>query len=146
MPARKAKRPANDTAETAVTTKKSRGRPNATEALNVDLEADKIVEDGSKVEEEAANGEAGVVITIERCNSWQVYKKKANELVDFLQKELPDATFNINPVKPRSKAFNITVELNGKKEEVWDGRTMGPPRKLKFPENDKALEAIKTAL
>ena len=32
------------------------------------------------------------------------------------------------------------------KEEVWDGRTKGPPRKDKFPELDDVLAMIKKAL
>ena len=32
------------------------------------------------------------------------------------------------------------------KEEVWDGRTKGPPRKDKFPELENVLALVKKAI
>ena len=40
--------------------------------------------------------------------------------------------------------FSVTFE-SGATIEVWDGKSKGPPRKLKFPDKDEILEKIKDA-
>ena len=42
---------------------------------------------------------------------FQVYKKKANEYVGFLQEHFPGVVPQVNTEKPRSKAFNISVKV-----------------------------------
>ena len=62
-------------------------------------------------EEESKSGAAGMTVQIEHCKSWGTYKKKANEVVGFLQAEFPEVQVELNPEKPRSKSFNITVKV-----------------------------------
>jgi hypothetical protein len=62
---------------------------------------------------------------------------------------MPESTiFEVNPEKPRSKAFNVFVSQGseGEKMEVWDGRSKGPPRKDKFAEPSVILALINKAL
>jgi len=73
-----------------------------------------------------------------------VFKKKANEVVSFLQEEFPNVEYELNPDKPRKGAFNISVKVgNDAQEEVWDGRSKGPPRKEKWPDLDNLVKDIK---
>lgn len=151
MPPKRGKRAAPKSAVAEAPAAKKAVPAKKDEVKEAEAEAKKaedIVESSNGADASAPEGQGGIVVTIEHCKSWQVYKKKANEIVDFLQKEFPEATFKLNPDKPRSKAFNISVTKPGKdeKEEVWDGRTKGPPRKDKFPELDDVLAMVKKAL
>ena len=40
-----------------------------------------------------------------------MFKKKANEVVSFLQEEFSDVDYDLNPDKPRKGAFNISVKV-----------------------------------
>ena len=54
---------------------------------------------------------------------------------------------NGGDAKPRKGAFEISVEReDGKTFEVWSGLKLGPPRRLKFPEPQMLLDAIKECL
>ncbi len=67
--------------------------------------------------------------------------------------------FVLNPVKPRSKSFEITL-LKDKKGEfrpfdasfyfsetlLWTGLRKGPPRRLKFPEPDVVVTELRAQL
>lgn len=57
--------------------------------------------------------------------------------------------FKLNPEGESIKkgAFEITiVDEDGKAVTVWSGLKLGPPRKLKFPENDELITRVKKAL
>lgn len=72
-----------------------------------------------------------------------MFKKKANEVVSFLQEEFSDVDYDLNPDKPRKGAFNISVKVGNDTHEVWDGRSKGPPRKDKWPDLDKLVKDLK---
>lgn len=117
----------------------------------------KVAEESSDSAEEGSSAKQSKVIKVldsnslqeiivEHCKSWQVYKKKANEYVDFLHEHFPKVPESINAEKPRSKAFNISVKINDKVTEVWDGRSKGPPRKEKWPDKEELLKKIEALL
>lgn len=69
----------------------------------------------------------------------------ANEYLDHFASSFSEAEKVTNPQKPRRGAFNISVTFdNGSTVEVWDGKSKGPPRKLKFPDKDEILDKIKS--
>eukprot|EP00122_Pirum_gemmata_P012005 Pgem_evm1s11138 len=53
-----------------------------------------------------------------------------------MEQAFPDFEVLINPTKPRSKAFELVLKLDGEDDIIiWTGLKKGPPRKLKWPEN-----------
>lgn len=42
--------------------------------------------------------------------------------------------------KPKRGSFEIFIEKDGEKTQVWSGITKGPPRKDKFPDVEKDLK------
>jgi hypothetical protein len=72
----------------------------------------------------------------------------AGEYLAFLAPHFPGAETETNPEKPRRGAFNISVTTSagGPAVEVWDGRSRGPPRKEKFPEQEELLAAVQAVL
>ena len=104
MPARKRKAE-NDSDESPSTSKKGKGIGTKGKGKGASSKMN-----GSQV---SSQEKGGIVerISIEHCTSWQVYKKKANEYVSLLQKEYPDASVEVNPIKPRRQAFNISVKV-----------------------------------
>lgn len=81
-------------------------------------------------------------ILIEHCLKCSIFKAKAEEIFDFLQKEIPERNFRLilnNSVKgsPRIGSFEIGVMKTAKESEkiIWTGVEKGPPRKEKIPEN-----------
>ena len=107
MPAVTRKKRANPSEEDGASTSGSVAAP-APKAAKVSKKTKATV--GAK-EEESKSGAAGMTVQIEHCKSWGTYKKKANEVVGFLQAEFPEVQVELNPEKPRSKAFNITVKV-----------------------------------
>jgi len=150
MPTLRSKRTAPNAAAAEAPAAKKAAPAKKPKAKEAEAEAKKVKEtiESNGADASSPQGQGDIVVTIEHCKSWQVYKKKANEVVDFLQKELPEATFKLNPDKPRTKAFNIYVAKPGQevKEEVWDGRTMGPPARKKWPELDNILALVMKAI
>jgi len=52
-----------------------------------------------------------------------------------------------NEEKPRRGAFEITVVFDDEsKADVWSGVKRGPPRKLKFPDADQLVDAVRKAM
>ena len=91
-------------------------------------------------------------ISILHCKSWSVYKKKAQDVVAKLSsmcKSEPEVVFNSKDKLEGKKAakrgsFEVFVTLKGKKEvKIWSGLELGPPRKLKFPDEDALKKAVK---
>lgn len=92
----------------------------------------------------AANHGNPTNVTVEHCKSWQVYKRNAIQLTEGIRAEFPDIKVELNPTKPRSKSFEITVTYDdGEELVVWTGVKKGPPRKLKFPELSEVLKEVK---
>jgi len=76
-----------------------------------------------------------------------VYKRKAQAFLDLAKSEYPGLESQLNPEKPRRGAFNISVTLdNGDSLDLWDGKSKGPPRKLKFPDNEELLASLRKKL
>uniref|UniRef100_A0A3P9L4K8 Selenoprotein H n=1 Tax=Oryzias latipes TaxID=8090 RepID=A0A3P9L4K8_ORYLA len=72
--------------------------------------------------------------------------EEAEEVKSALLAARPELTVVCNPEKPRRNSFEITL-LNGAKEIcLWTGIKKGPPRKLKFPQPDDVVAALKDAL
>ncbi|RKP11858.1 hypothetical protein BJ684DRAFT_21568 [Piptocephalis cylindrospora] len=69
----------------------------------------------------------------QHCKSCTTYGRRAAEAKEALLTGYPNASFLINPTKPRSKAFDISFTKETSLVPVWSGRTLGPPRRLKFP-------------
>lgn len=81
-------------------------------------------------------------ILIEHCLKCPIFKVKAEEIFNFLQKEIPEKNMRLilnNTVKgpPRVGSFEISIMKNAKEPEkiIWTGLEKGPPRKEKIPEN-----------
>lgn len=81
-------------------------------------------------------------ILIEHCLKCPIFKAKAEEIFNFIQKEIPEKNMRLilnNTVKgpPRFGSFEISVMKNAKEPEkiIWTGLEKGPPRKEKIPEN-----------
>ena len=94
---------------------------------------------------------AGPHFVIEHCKSWSVYKRNAVRVGALLSAQYPDIPIVMNPGKPRSKSFEVTyfpgtTPEEGKEEGstlIWSGLKLGPPRKLKFVEDNKLVELLK---
>uniref|UniRef100_A0A8C0VGK0 Selenoprotein H n=1 Tax=Cyanistes caeruleus TaxID=156563 RepID=A0A8C0VGK0_CYACU len=54
---------------------------------------------------------------------------------------------DINPRPPRRNSFEVSlVKEDGSTMELWSGIGKGPPRKLKFPQPETVVEALKSSL
>uniref|UniRef100_A0A8C8AZA9 Selenoprotein H n=1 Tax=Otus sunia TaxID=257818 RepID=A0A8C8AZA9_9STRI len=54
---------------------------------------------------------------------------------------------DINPRQPRRNSFEVSlVKEDGSTVELWSGIGKGPPRKLKFPQPEAVVEALKSSL
>lgn len=80
---------------------------------------------------------------IEHCKSWSVYKRNAVRLDKLISAEYPEVPVLINTTKPRSKSFEVSYHDGEDVTEIWSGIKLGPPRKLKFVEDDKFSELLK---
>lgn len=75
-----------------------------------------------------------------------MYRKHALRVVSALSGAY-QLTHVLNEVKPLSKSFEIDIELkDGKRHGVWSGRALGPPRALKFPEEQQILDIVQKAI
>lgn len=48
--------------------------------------------------------------------------------------------------KPRRGAFEIDLVLDGQVHPIWSGLKKGPPRRLKFPDAQVVLSALRPHL
>jgi len=80
---------------------------------------------------------------IEHCKSWSVYKRHATRLEKLISAEHSDIPVLINTTKPRSKSFEVSYHDGEKVTEIWSGIKLGPPRRLKFVEDDDFVELLK---
>ncbi|CAG0915547.1 unnamed protein product [Notodromas monacha] len=61
---------------------------------------------------------------------------------EAIEAEFPGVEIEYNSGKPRKGAFEfVMVDKDGADIELWSGVSLGPPRKLKFP--DDAVEMVK---
>lgn len=73
-----------------------------------------------------------------------MFKRNANRVIDSIRGEFPDIEVEVNSKKPRSKTFEITITFeDGESVLVWSGLKKGPPRRLKFPEDEVVTASIK---
>ena len=81
-----------------------------------------------------------------------MFKKRASEYITLLASSTmanEDMESELNPAGETIKrgSFEITItDDKGESESVWSGLKLGPPRKLKFPDNDELLERVKKFL
>ncbi|KAL5258032.1 hypothetical protein ACHWQZ_G012847 [Mnemiopsis leidyi] len=61
----------------------------------------------------------------------------------LISAEYPEVPVLINTTKPRSKSFEVSYHDGEDVTEIWSGIKLGPPRKLKFVEDDKFAELLK---
>uniref|UniRef100_A0A8C5HJR7 Selenoprotein H n=1 Tax=Gouania willdenowi TaxID=441366 RepID=A0A8C5HJR7_GOUWI len=99
-----------------------------------------------KAEDVAEEEKASVKQTREEEEEQTVYGRNAEEVKSALLAAVPDVTVLINPEKPRRSSFEVTLKDEGKETCLWTGIKKGPPRKLKFPQPDVVVAALKEAL
>uniref|UniRef100_A0A8C7YK20 Selenoprotein H n=1 Tax=Oryzias sinensis TaxID=183150 RepID=A0A8C7YK20_9TELE len=95
-------------------------------------------EDKTSTEEKKARGE--------NAHEEAVYGRNAEEVKSALLAARPELTVVCNPEKPRRNSFEITLLDGAKETSLWTGIKKGPPRKLKFPQPDDVVAALKDAL
>lgn len=77
-----------------------------------------------------------------------MYGKHARRVLDALAGAYT-VTSVVNPTKPVSKGFEVTVTTAADPAEgllVWSGKALGPPRALKFPTDEEIVEKVQAAL
>uniref|UniRef100_A0A3B3CPJ2 Selenoprotein H n=1 Tax=Oryzias melastigma TaxID=30732 RepID=A0A3B3CPJ2_ORYME len=94
-------------------------------------------EDNTSTEKKARGEDASVEA---------VYGRNAEEVKSALLAARPELTVVFNPEKPRRNSFEITLLDGSKETPLWTGIKKGPPRKLKFPQPDVVVAALKDAL
>jgi selT/selW/selH-like putative selenoprotein len=73
------------------------------------------------------------------------YKRQAKLLETALKEQKPELAIVVQPYgKPRTGkgTFNIYLVKDKKETLLWDGKSKGPPRKLKFPQAETILESL----
>ena len=91
-------------------------------------------------------------VRIIHCKSWQVFKKRAAEVISTLACSPyvnGDIESELNPSGSEIKrgSFEIFVtDDNNKEELVWSGLKKGPPRKEKFPSAEALFEKLQDIL
>ncbi|KAH6565088.1 hypothetical protein BASA60_001799 [Batrachochytrium salamandrivorans] len=87
-------------------------------------------------------------ITVEHALSCSTYKGKGASLAKALRDAFPEATIMVNPSKPRSASFDVRVRKDSSQEweTVWNGFSMGPPRKHKFVDPEVAIGLVREHL
>jgi len=144
-PARKRTQKAQE--EAAVPAKKEKIEETIEEKENLSEDVAENVEEKENASEEVDTKENHgnpTKVSVEHCKSWQVYKRNAAQITEGIRAEFADIEVELNPSKPRSKSFEITVTYDdGEDVLVWTGIKKGPPRKLKFPELSEVLKEVK---
>jgi len=72
------------------------------------------------------------------AKSWGISTKE-------LKAQKPELAIVVQPYgKPRTGkgTFNIYLVKDKKETLLWDGKSKGPPRKLKFPQAETILESL----
>ncbi|NXU49158.1 SELH protein, partial [Turnix velox] len=77
----------------------------------------------------------------------RVFGRSAAAVTEALRGAAPDLPVLINPRTPRRSSFEVSlVRADGSAVELWSGIGKGPPRKLKFPQPQVVVEALKNSL
>uniref|UniRef100_A0A8C4U170 Selenoprotein H n=1 Tax=Falco tinnunculus TaxID=100819 RepID=A0A8C4U170_FALTI len=74
-------------------------------------------------------------------------KRLRGALAEALRGAVAHLPVDINPRQPRRNSFEVSlVKEDGSTVELWSGIKKGPPRKLKFPQPEAVVEALKSNL
>ncbi|NXF89632.1 SELH protein, partial [Eubucco bourcierii] len=77
----------------------------------------------------------------------RVYGRNAAAVSEALRGAVAHLSVEINPRQPRRNSFEVSlVKEDGSTVELWSGIGKGPPRKLKFPEPEAVVKALKSSL
>ncbi|NWI67189.1 SELH protein, partial [Todus mexicanus] len=77
----------------------------------------------------------------------RVFGRNAAALSEALREAVSQLPVEINPRQPRRSSFEVSlVKEDGSTVELWSGLRKGPPRKLKFPQPEAVVEALKSSL
>ncbi|NXX40606.1 SELH protein, partial [Tricholaema leucomelas] len=77
----------------------------------------------------------------------RVYGRNAAAVSEALRRAVAHLPVEINPRQPRRNSFEVSlVKEDGSTVELWSGIGKGPPRKLKFPQPEVVVEALKSSL
>lgn len=93
-----------------------------------------------------------IIITIEHCTSWSVFKRRANEIFteicSLVSNNKNTFLLSLNPNgKPKRGSFEIYVTKGSeKKHKIWSGADKGPPRKDKFPDAQTLIDDVNKAI
>ena len=71
-----------------------------------------------------------------------MYKRHAVRISALLSARYPDLPVQVNPTKPRSKSFEIVFSSGEEETVIWSGHKVPPPRKNKFPEDEKMEQLL----
>ncbi|NXX10723.1 SELH protein, partial [Podargus strigoides] len=77
----------------------------------------------------------------------RVFGRNAAAVSEALRGAVAHLPVDINPQQPRRNSFEVSlVKEDGSTVELWSGIGKGPPRKLKFPQPEAVVEALKSSL
>ncbi|NXO32678.1 SELH protein, partial [Cisticola juncidis] len=77
----------------------------------------------------------------------RVFGRNAAAVNEALRGAMAHLPVDINPRPPRRNSFEVSlVKEDGSTVELWSGIKKGPPRKLKFPQPETVVEALKSSL
>ncbi|NXP44188.1 SELH protein, partial [Heliornis fulica] len=77
----------------------------------------------------------------------RVFGRNAAAVSEALRGAVANLPVEINPRQPRRNSFEVSlVKEDGSTVELWSGIGKGPPRKLKFPQPEAVVEALKSSL
>ncbi|NXQ55721.1 SELH protein, partial [Anthoscopus minutus] len=77
----------------------------------------------------------------------RVFGRNAAAVSTALRGAMAHLPVDINPRTPRRNSFEVSlVKEDGSTVELWSGIGKGPPRKLKFPQPETVVEALKSSL
>ena len=71
-----------------------------------------------------------------------MYGRRARQVLSALGQHYA-CTSTINATKPRSKSFEIATD-DGRL--LWSGVKKGPPRALKFPDDEEIVKLVREAI
>lgn len=71
-----------------------------------------------------------------------MYGRRARQVLSALGQHYA-CTVEVNASKPRSKAFEVSL-ADGR--VLWSGVKKGPPRALKFPDDEQIVKLVRDAL
>ncbi|NXT63543.1 SELH protein, partial [Chaetops frenatus] len=77
----------------------------------------------------------------------RVFGRNAAAVSAALRGAMAHLPVDINPRPPRRNSFEVSlVKEDGSTVELWSGIGKGPPRRLKFPQPETVVEALKSSL